>query len=137
MSHLVGAISIEDLVLVAQNARAGTTQRASSGSMPLVASNGGGNASAACPGSATGVDPRSARGKPNGASARQTRAWFILLAFHPCPTEGRGKESPPASHKHNSHSVPHIAAVRPISVSRVPWNGSPHKDSASFKYPSV
>ena len=55
MGHLIGAIASDDLVLVAAEAfEQGPTQRASSGSMPLVASNRGGETSAACPGSATG-----------------------------------------------------------------------------------
>ena len=41
VGHLVGAISIDDLVLVAQTSEQAPTQGSLSGSMPLVASNGG------------------------------------------------------------------------------------------------
>ena len=58
MGRLVAAISIDDLVLVAQNVRASADVASVVGfhpaGLPLVASNGGNEAWAACPGSATG-----------------------------------------------------------------------------------
>ena len=81
VGHLVGAISIDDLVLVAQVTEQAPTQGSLSGSMPLVASNGGSEASAACPGSAAGSIICLWRpGSPAGCGVRGTTPLHRMTA---------------------------------------------------------